>query len=93
MSAHSTARSDADKYVLRNLVERHARERGQQDFALFTNGERWTLPKTPTQKVEKHVLRSEGLTDDTWDRESAGIRFKRERLASAGAGIRSAASR
>jgi carnitine-CoA ligase len=51
------------------------------------------LPKTPTQKVEKHVLRSEGLTDDTWDRESAGIRFKRERLASAGAGIRSAASR
>jgi carnitine-CoA ligase len=51
------------------------------------------LPKTPTQKVEKHVLRSEGLTDDTWDRESAGIRFKRERLASAGASIRSAASR
>ncbi|MGB3864063.1 MAG: AMP-binding protein [Xanthobacteraceae bacterium] len=40
------------------------------------------LPKTPTQKVEKHVLRSEGLTPDTWDRESAGIRFKREKLAS-----------
>jgi carnitine-CoA ligase len=50
------------------------------------------LPKTPTQKVEKHVLRNEGLTDDAWDRESAGIRFRRERLASAGAGIRSAAS-
>src|SRR5262245_9657570 len=42
MSAHSTARSNADKYVLRNLVERHARERGHQDFALFTSGERWT---------------------------------------------------
>ena len=38
------------------------------------------LPKTPTQKVEKHVLRSEGITDDTWDRETAGIRLKREKL-------------
>lgn len=26
------------------------------------------LPLTPTQKVEKHVLRAEGLTADTWDR-------------------------
>jgi crotonobetaine/carnitine-CoA ligase len=39
------------------------------------------LPKTPTQKVEKHVLRSEGITGDTWDREKAGIRLKREKLA------------
>jgi carnitine-CoA ligase len=39
------------------------------------------LPKTPTQKVEKHVLRSEGITPDTWDRERAGIRLKREKLA------------
>jgi crotonobetaine/carnitine-CoA ligase len=38
------------------------------------------LPKTPTQKVEKHVLRSEGITADTWDREQAGIRLKREKL-------------
>lgn len=29
------------------------------------------LPKTPTEKVEKHVLRSEGVTADTWDRETA----------------------
>jgi crotonobetaine/carnitine-CoA ligase len=27
------------------------------------------LPKTPTAKVEKHLLRSEGITTDTWDRE------------------------
>jgi carnitine-CoA ligase len=27
------------------------------------------LPKTPTAKVEKHVLRKEGRTPDTWDRE------------------------
>jgi crotonobetaine/carnitine-CoA ligase len=39
------------------------------------------LPKTPTQKIEKHVLRSEGITEDTWDRERAGIRLKREKLA------------
>jgi crotonobetainyl-CoA:carnitine CoA-transferase CaiB-like acyl-CoA transferase len=26
------------------------------------------LPLTPTQKIEKHVLRSAGLTADTWDR-------------------------
>jgi crotonobetaine/carnitine-CoA ligase len=38
------------------------------------------LPKTPTQKIEKHVLRSEGVTNDTWDREQAGIRLKREKL-------------
>jgi hypothetical protein len=29
------------------------------------------LPKTPTAKVEKHVLRSLGLTPDCWDRERA----------------------
>ncbi len=33
------------------------------------------LPKTPTQKVLKHVLREEGITDDTWDRESHSIRL------------------
>ncbi|WP_428671583.1 AMP-binding protein [Reyranella sp.] len=38
------------------------------------------LPKTPTQKVQKHLLRSEGVTADTWDREKAGIRLKRQRL-------------
>src|SRR5579871_6148981 len=38
------------------------------------------LPKTPTAKVEKHVLRSEGLTADTWDRERAGISVRREKI-------------
>jgi crotonobetaine/carnitine-CoA ligase len=31
------------------------------------------LPKTPTAKVEKHRLRSEGVTADTWDREAHGV--------------------
>jgi crotonobetaine/carnitine-CoA ligase len=38
------------------------------------------LPKTPTAKVEKHVLRAQGLTADTWDRERAGIKLRREKI-------------
>ncbi len=38
------------------------------------------LPKTPTQKIQKHLLRAEGLTADTWDREKAGITIKRDKL-------------
>src|ERR1700761_933997 len=38
------------------------------------------LPKTPTAKVEKHVLRAEGVTADTWDRERAGLTIRREKL-------------
>lgn len=38
------------------------------------------LPKTPTAKVEKHVLRGEGCTPDTWDRERAGVQVRRERI-------------
>jgi carnitine-CoA ligase len=38
------------------------------------------LPKTPTQKVQKHLLRSAGVTDDTWDRSAAGIVIKRDRI-------------
>lgn len=38
------------------------------------------LPKTPTAKVQKAELRKEGVTADTWDREAAGMRLKREVL-------------
>ncbi len=38
------------------------------------------LPKTPTEKVRKHILRNEGVTADTWDREVAGLRIRRQRL-------------
>jgi carnitine-CoA ligase len=40
------------------------------------------LPKTPTQKVQKHLLKTEGITADTWDREAAGIKVRRERIGS-----------
>ncbi|MEK9928954.1 MAG: AMP-binding protein, partial [Halieaceae bacterium] len=37
------------------------------------------LPKTPSAKVMKHVLRTEGVTTDSWDREEHNIKFKREK--------------
>ena len=40
------------------------------------------LPKTPTQKIKKHLLKEEGVTKDTWDREVAGIDVKREKIGS-----------
>jgi carnitine-CoA ligase len=36
-----------------------------------------TLPKTPTQKVHKHVLRDAGVHRGVWDREAAGIVLRR----------------
>ncbi|MBT7665895.1 MAG: ATP-dependent acyl-CoA ligase, partial [Rhodospirillaceae bacterium] len=38
------------------------------------------LPKTPTQKVQKHLLKEDGITPDTWDREAEGIVVKREKI-------------
>jgi carnitine-CoA ligase len=42
------------------------------------------LPKTLTQKIQKHILRAEGIVEGTWDREAAGLRIRREKLASLG---------
>jgi crotonobetaine/carnitine-CoA ligase len=38
------------------------------------------LPKTPSAKVLKAELRKEGVTSDTWDREAAGLRARRDSL-------------
>jgi crotonobetaine/carnitine-CoA ligase len=35
------------------------------------------LPKTPTGKIQKYILRDRGITASTWDRELAGIKLKR----------------
>jgi crotonobetaine/carnitine-CoA ligase len=40
------------------------------------------LPKTPTQKIKKHLLKEEGVTNDTWDRQVAGINVKRGKIGS-----------
>jgi crotonobetaine/carnitine-CoA ligase len=36
-----------------------------------------TLPKTPTERIEKYKLREDGVTPGTWDREKAGYKLKR----------------
>ncbi len=36
------------------------------------------LPKTPTMRVKKHELVKRGNTKNTWDREAAGIKVKRD---------------
>ncbi len=38
------------------------------------------LPKTPTNKVRKQVLRAAGITADTFDREAHGLKVSRTRL-------------
>ncbi len=40
------------------------------------------LPLTPTEKIRKVELRKQGMTDDTWDREAAGIVIKAKRIGS-----------
>lgn len=40
------------------------------------------MPMTPTEKIRKVVLRDEGVTEDTWDREAAGIVLRAERIGS-----------
>jgi len=36
-----------------------------------------SMPLTPTNKIQKQVLRERGNTACTWDRETAGIRIAR----------------
>jgi crotonobetaine/carnitine-CoA ligase len=38
------------------------------------------LPHTPTNKIEKHRLRAEGVTADTADRERLGVVVRRDRI-------------
>lgn len=38
---------------------------------------RESLPKNPSQRIEKYKLRADGITPTTWDREKAGLRLKR----------------
>ncbi len=36
------------------------------------------FPKTGTERTMKYQLRAQGVTPDTWDREAAGYRLKRQ---------------
>jgi crotonobetaine/carnitine-CoA ligase len=35
------------------------------------------LPKTPTERIQKYLLKQAGVTENTWDREKAGIKITR----------------
>lgn len=35
------------------------------------------MPKTPSLRIQKYLLREQGVTDDTWDRVAAGIVVRR----------------
>lgn len=35
------------------------------------------LPKTPTERIQKYLLKQAGITENTWDREKAGIQLRR----------------
>ncbi len=35
------------------------------------------LPKTPTERIQKYLLKQAGITENTWDREKAGIKITR----------------
>jgi crotonobetaine/carnitine-CoA ligase len=35
------------------------------------------LPRTPTERVQKHLLRERGITAQTWDAEAAGFKVAR----------------
>jgi crotonobetaine/carnitine-CoA ligase len=36
-----------------------------------------SLPKTPTERVQKYLLKQAGVTSDTWDREKAGVKVNK----------------
>jgi crotonobetaine/carnitine-CoA ligase len=36
------------------------------------------FPKTGTERTIKYQLKSQGVTPDTWDREAAGYRLRRQ---------------
>jgi crotonobetaine/carnitine-CoA ligase len=36
-----------------------------------------SLPKTPTERVQKYLLKQAGITPSTWDREMARVRVKK----------------
>lgn len=46
---------------------------------------RATLPRTPSEKVEKYKLIAEGLPSDAWDREAVGYRTAHDRARDAAA--------
>jgi hypothetical protein len=67
--------------VLGELIEDRAARKGDRIFLRFAIPRfvefMGSLPKTPTERVQKYILKQAGVTANTWDREKAGIEVKR----------------
>jgi len=62
MSVHTTTapkRPTAEETVVRNLVDRHALDRGDEVFALFEDDTRWTFSELKTQVVASAAFLAE----------------------------------
>ena len=58
-------RPTAEETVVRNLIDRHALERGDQVFALFEDGTRWTFSGLKTQVAAAAAfLAGQGVAQD-----------------------------
>lgn len=63
--------SVAHEELLRHLAKRLPHHMVPRYIEFFS-----ALPRTPTNKVQKHVLRSSGVNDATWDRKSTGVSLR-----------------
>ena len=80
---------DAEQEVMAVVVRRPGVELGYEQLIRFLEPRmayfmvprylefRDELPKTPTGKIQKNVLRDEGRGSATWDREAAGVKLSR----------------
>jgi len=80
---------DAEQEVMAVVVRRAGTELGYEELIRFLEPRmayfmvprylefRDELPKTPTGKIQKNLLRDEGRGASTWDREAAGLKLAR----------------
>ena len=57
-TTHVPKRPTAEETVVRNLIDHHARDRGDEVFALFEDGTGWTFSELKTQVVTAAALLS-----------------------------------
>ena len=64
---------DLDPVTILDEVNRRMPHFAVPRFVRFAD----ELPKSPAQRIQKFELRAEGLTGDTWDRETVGYQVTR----------------
>ena len=88
-AAYGVASELSEQEVMVAVVRTEGSTLGPEELLDFCQGKmshfavpryvRWmdALPKNHAQRVQKFALRDEGITDDTWDRESVGYVVRR----------------